>query len=136
MPIQWTSSNRTLVSVSTDGVATAHTPGIAVVTASAVGTSLSATAIITVVPAVGGVWIPFPTDTIAVGDTAHFYAIVYDTAGTQLQNRIQTWSTADPSIVRAVPYGGPVLAIGLAPGLARVIVTVEGIADTAFVTVQ
>jgi len=134
----WTSSDTTIVTVSTAGIATARRPGIATVTAHATTSSLTGTAIVTVIPAVGQVWIPWPTDTIAVGDTAYFYAIVYDTAGTQLTDRVQVWSTPDSTLVRAtaVPYVGPAIAIGIAQGIARVIVMVEGVADTAFVTVQ
>ena len=93
----WTSSDTSIVSVSTAGLATARRPGIATVTAHATTSSLTGTAIVTVVPAVGQVWIPWPTDTIAVGDTAYFYAVVYDTAGTQLSDRVQVWSEPVPS---------------------------------------
>ncbi len=109
-PITWSSSDTSVVTVSSRGSVKAIGTGTAVITATLNATwleegSLSTTCTITVVEKgatiirVTSVSLDSPPDKIAVGQTAELKATVHPTNATQKDVR---WSSSDPSVIDVV----------------------------------
>ena len=70
--------------------------------------------------------------TLAVGDELRLAASAFDADGRPLADRATTWASTDAALAR-VSSDGRVVAV--APGSVRVAATVEGVPDTATITV-
>ena len=129
LTVQWTSQNAAIVTVSANGVLTAHAEGETRVVASA-GTA-SATLQVLVKADVRSVTVSPATDSLNVGEEVQLAAMVRDANGTALV-RTPVWSSNNPSIA-SVTAGGRVR--GLTRGTATITATVEGVTGSAQITV-
>ena len=130
--VTWSSSNPAIASVDATGLVTAHAAGP--VTISATSEGKTGTAAITVSSvAVASVEVtPAATTIEANGDTVRLTAVARDADGNILTDRITTWTSSDAAAATVDANG---LVTGVAPGGADVSVTIEGISDTATITV-
>lgn len=133
-PFTWTSSNAAVATVSSAGLLRAVAAGTATVTVTT-GT-VSATVPVTVAPPAPVVAaVALTPDTIALspGGTAATTVVARTAQGTIVGGRPTSYVSTAPAIA-TVSATGTVTAV--AGGTARVIATVDGIADTAVVTVN
>lgn len=129
--IFWSSSDTTIATVSSAGVATARGIGTARIAASAGGTSAVAT--ITVVPVpVASVAVVPGSGTVSVGSTMGLTAVAYDSAGGTLAGRSVTWASGSPAVATVDSKG---VVTGVTAGTAQITATVEGRSGSATVTV-
>lgn len=125
--VAWTTSDAAVASVDTSGLVTAGAVGTATITATSEG--VSGTALIRVDPVpVASVSITPDSAERAVGASAQFSAVARDSAGATLAGRTVTWTSLEPAIATVDASG---LATAVAVGLARIVATSEGRADTA-----
>ena len=82
--------------------------------------------------AVASVVITTPPGSVDTGDSLHLSAVTRNAAGTDLSGKTITWSTLDATLVTVSGTG---VVRGRWPGVARVVATSEGKADTAQVQV-
>jgi len=82
--------------------------------------------------AVASVVITPGTGSVDTGDSLHLSAVARNSAGTDLSGKTITWSTLDATLVTVSGTG---VVRGRWPGMARVVATSEGRADTAAVQV-
>ena len=128
----WTTSNASVVTVSSGGAVTAITDGIASVTATIDGKSASAAA--SVRTAVASVAITPPqAATIVGGAPVQLSAAARSPTGATLAGRAIAWASATPTIASVSSTG---LVTGLAPGAATITATSEGVFGTAQVQVS
>lgn len=128
--ITWSSGNSSVASISASGLVTAKAAGSATITATSEGQSGSASVSVTQVP-VALVQVTPAADSIAVGSKVQLTAVAKDASGAILSGRAMTWSSSNAQI--AVVAAG--LVTGVAAGNAAIVVSVEGKADTAMITV-
>lgn len=129
-PVEWSSSNPAIVSVSSSGVATAHARGGPVtIMASSEGKSGEARITVPLLPAVvRSVIIRSSVDTIVLrGRTAQLTATARDAQGNAIGGRQVLWSSGNPSIATVNPAG-----ILTAVGAGRVTINadVDGVRGT------
>lgn len=130
--VVWSSDDAAVAEVDSTGKVTTLKPGSAYVTATAEGTSKSATSTLTVEEAgPASVEVSPSSLEVAVGDTADFAVTVLDTKG-EVMDVAVAWNTTSDSIA-SVGAGGVVE--GTSTGTTSVIASYEGLADTATVTV-
>jgi uncharacterized protein YjdB len=129
--VEWTVSAPEVVSVDGDGRVSALQPGTATVTATYRGAAASAG--VTVHPqAVARVAVTPGADSLAfIGETVRLAAQAFTTRGKAVQSAF-TWTSLDPQVA-TVDGGG--LATAVAPGVARIVATANGAADTAMIHV-
>jgi uncharacterized protein YjdB len=72
------------------------------------------------------------TASVTVGAAQQFTAVLMDSAGNPLSSRVTTWLSTDPAVATVNASG---LAIGIALGTATIVVTSEGKAGSATITV-
>lgn len=129
-PVEWSSSNPTLVSVSSSGLATAHARG-GPVTITATSEDKTGEARVTVPllpPVVRSVAILSSVDTIVLrGRTAQLTAIARDAQGNAIGGRHVLWSSSNPSIATVNPAG---VLVGVGVGRVSVNADVDGIRGT------
>ncbi|HUR91714.1 MAG TPA: alpha/beta fold hydrolase [Gemmatimonadaceae bacterium] len=130
--VAWSSSDAGVVSVTDVGTIAAISPGLARVSATVEGKTASLPVTVTPIPA-GKVMITLPAAVMYVGGTIAASAFVADSAGKAITGRPVAWSTPTPTII-TVSSGGAVIA--LSPGTAQIIAQVEGVSDTASITVS
>ena len=131
--ITWSSSNSSVASVSTTGLAAGVTPG-GPVTITATSEGKSGSAQVTVQAPVATITIEPATVSLTPGGTAQLTPILKDASGNVLAGRIITWSSSN-STVAAVSTTG--LVTGAAPGgPVTITATSEGRTGAAQVTVQ
>jgi len=129
--IAWTSLNTAVATVSSGGLVTTLTPGVASIQATSDG--VSGTAVVTVRPMpVATVVVNPPTATTFVGTTQTFVAVTRDALGGALTDRSITWSSSNPAVA-TVSSSGAVTA--LAVGTTSIDATSEGVVGRATVTV-
>ena len=130
--VTWGSSNPSIVSVNSSGLATAVRSGTATITASAGGQT--ATASVTVRPVVVAVSVTPANATItAAGGRQQFTAQATDTNGNPVTGRVITWDASAPNVAALSPSG---LATGVGNGAALINATVDGMTGTAALTVN
>jgi uncharacterized protein YjdB len=132
----WTSSDTSVAIVAPTGLATAAVIArkVGTVTVTATVSNKSGTNTTTDLPIpVRSVTLAPDSARIEVGGQLQYTATPRDSAGTPLTGRTVTWSASTPSIATISSNG---LATGLARGATRVIATVEGVADTTWLTVE
>jgi uncharacterized protein YjdB len=127
----WSSSDTTVVAVTSAGVVTGKNVGTAQVAASAGGES--AVVPVTVSPVqVASLAVAPTTATVAIGGTVALQAVAYDASGAQLSGRAVTWATSAPQVA-TVDASGNVTAV--TAGTAIVTGTCEGKTASATITV-
>ena len=128
--IAWTSSDETVATVSGSGLTRAIKAGSATVTASPVeNPQITCKSDLTVVDArIVNLVIGPRTGSLRIGVQRGFGAALLDSTNAQVPpGRIVTWSTNTPQTVQITQAG---IATGLAIGPARIIATIDGVADT------
>jgi len=128
--VAWSTSNVAIATVTPEGVVTARAEGVVQVRATVEGVVGSSA--ITVRSVVASVSLTPAADTMTLGQTLQLTATPRDSAGQVVPNRPIAWSSANPGIATVSPGG---VVTGQAEGAARIIATVQGVADTAAVTV-
>jgi alpha-tubulin suppressor-like RCC1 family protein len=128
--VVWSTSNVAIATVTPEGVVTGRTEGVVQVRATVEDVVGSAT--ITVRIVVASVSLTPAADTMTLGQTLQLTATPRDSAGQAVPNRPIAWSSANPGIATVSSAG---VVTGQAEGAARIVATVQGLADTATVTV-
>jgi trimeric autotransporter adhesin len=133
-PVTFSSNNTSVALVNATGFVTPTGVGQAVITATAVGTGLSATSTVTVrqVP-VASVTITPSLDTLIVGQQVQLAATTKDANGNTLTGRAIAWLGSDDNVA-VVTSTGKVIA-SQTPGTMTVTATSEGITGTATIVV-
>ncbi len=130
--VTWTSSDQTVLTVSTIGILTAKKVGSSVVTAASEGKST--TVAVTVVPVpVSTVTLTPTTLAVDVGATSQLTAALKDSTGAALVGRVIVWSANDTSIATVSAAG---LVKGKVAGITTVTATSEGKSGSVTVTVS
>src|SRR2546426_84089 len=130
--ITWSSSNPSVATVSSNGVATAVAAGTATITATSEGKSASATVTVANVP-VASVVISPATALVLVGASVQLAASPKDAAGAVLSGRAITWVSSAPATATVSSTG---LVTGVAAGAVTMTATSEGVTGSAAVTVN
>jgi uncharacterized protein YjdB len=122
----WTSNAPDVASITTTGVATAHTIGTSEITASSSGiTSAAATLnVIQSSQSVASVTLSPTTATIKVGATQQFTATAKDASGNTITNVSITWNNSAAGVAILSTSG---LATGTAPGTALITASVGSV---------
>lgn len=128
--VTWSSSSPSVASVSSDGVVSGRAEGAATIRATVEG--VDGAAVITVRVLVASVSLTPAADTLSVGRTLALTATPKDSAGRPVPNRAVSWSSANPSIATVAVNG---VVTGRAVGVVGIIAAVQGVADTADITV-
>ena len=127
----WSSSDTTVVSVTSAGVVTGRSVGTAQVAASAAGES--AVVPVTVSPvAVASLVVAPSTATVAIGGTVALQAVAYDASGAQLSGRSTTWASSAPQVATVDPSGN---VTAVTAGTVTITATCEGKTASATITV-
>jgi uncharacterized protein YjdB len=126
--VVWTSSNDTLVTVSTTGLVTAVHNGTVTITASSGGVTGTATV---TVPVVGRIVVTPLTSTLHVGANETLTVVLQDATGRQLGNRFVQVINNSPS---RITVSGTTIT-GVTAGTATVTYSSEGASTTATITV-
>lgn len=130
-PIEWSSNNENVATVSATGLVTALSPGGAIITATSEGRSAPASVTVTAIP-VATVAVKPPTQSLVEGQTAQLQADPLDDAGNPLVGRVIQWTTTNASVATVTSSG---LVTAHAPGTATIRATCEGKVGTSAVTV-
>ena len=129
--VTWTSSDPTVASISSSGVATAVKAGTVTITATSEGKT--GTALYTVAPVAISVVIVTPAVvSLQIGETAPLTATVKSLLGVTLTGRVVTWTSSNSAIATVSPTG---VVTAVAAGAVVVTANSEGIAGIAAVTV-
>ena len=129
--VTWSSDQPAVVSVSRDGIITAVAVGSARVVASHDGRS--ATVQVTVIqPRIASLEIDPPSWSVRVRGTVTLKAAEHDSQGRPLVGRQVVWSSRTPGIAKVSSLG---VVTGIAPGVAAVEASVDGITGRATITV-
>lgn len=129
--IVYSSSNRSIATVSTTGVVTALTPGEARIAASVFGKSATAVITVTARPVASVVVTP-ATVSMRVGVSAPLQALTLDVEGVTLTGRAIVWASSNTTVATVNAQGA---VTGVTPGAATVTATSEGRTGQAAVTV-
>src|SRR2546429_1754596 len=129
--VSWSSSNTSLATVSSSGLASGVTPGSATITATSEGKSGTASVTVTQVP-VATVSVSPATATVQAGQTVQLIATPKDANGATLSGRTVTWSSSNTSVATVSSSG---LVSGVTPGSATITATSEGKSGTSSITV-
>jgi uncharacterized protein YjdB len=129
--LNWSSSSETVATVSTSGLVTGVAAGTVVVTATSEGKSGTLTLEISPAP-VDTVTLTPDSATLAQGTTGALTVTLKDERGVTLTGRTVVW-TSDSVNVATVADG---VVTALNSGTARIAATVEGMSDTATITVR
>ena len=121
-PVVWISSDSRIAVVDTTGRVTALAPGIATLTATSEGRSVFVGVSVTLVP-VARIDVSPATDTIVVGQSTQFSAVLRDSVGASLGERGVSWGTSDVGVATVSSAG---LVIGVAPGVATITAASSG----------
>lgn len=126
--VQYTVDDPAVVSVSADGTVTALSEGIANITATAAGSSLTARCEVVVGTPVQGVQVSRPEAVLDVGQTMVLGARVWPDNGAEV-----TWHSSDPAVAE-VSADGKVTA--LTPGTVQIVAEVSGKTAACTLTVN
>ena len=129
--IAWSSSNKSIATVSSSGIVSALSPGDARIAASAFGKSASAT-ITVIARAVATVIVMPATITLRVGVSTPLQAQTLDAEGVSLTGRPVTWTSSNTTVAIVNTLGS---VTGVAPGAVTITATSEGRSGQAAVTV-
>lgn len=126
--VQYTVDDPAVVSVSADGTVTALSEGIATITATAAGSSLTARCEVVVGTPVQGVQVSRPEAVLDAGQTMVLGARVWPDNGAEV-----TWYSSDPTVAE-VSADGKVTA--LTPGTVQIVAEVSGKTAACTLTVN
>lgn len=126
--VQYTVDDPAVVSVSADGTVTALSEGIATITATAAGSSLTARCEVVVGTPVQGVQVSRPDAVLDAGQTMVLGARVWPDNGAEV-----TWHSSDPAVAE-VSADGKVTA--LTPGTVQIVAEVSGKTAACTLTVN
>lgn len=126
--VQYTVDDPAVVSVSADGTVTALSEGIATITATAAGSSLTARCEVVVGTPVQGVQVSRPEAVLDAGQTMVLGARVWPDNGAEV-----TWYSSDPAVAE-VSADGKVTA--LTPGTVQIVAEVSGKTAACTLTVN
>jgi serine/threonine protein kinase/alpha-tubulin suppressor-like RCC1 family protein/uncharacterized protein YjdB len=130
-PVTWTSSDRTLATVSLDGTVAALRPGLAIITARIEAERAAAAVTVTAIP-VASVSVTPATLTVAVGKTSQLAATPRDTRNAAMADREVRWSSSNAAVATVSSNG---TVTGVSGGTATITATSEDKAGRATVTV-
>jgi uncharacterized protein YjdB len=130
-PVSWSTSNAAIATVSNAGAVTAVGAGSAVITATALGRSVTANVTV-VIPTVATVNLSPSTASLIVGQTQQFTTTPRDSAGNILTGRTTVWSSSNATVASVSNTG---VLTALAPGTMTVQAAIDGRTATAAVTV-
>ncbi len=130
-PVTWTTSDRTLATVSPDGAVAGLRPGLVIITARVDAESASATVTVTAIP-VASVSVTPATVTVAVGRTAQLTATPRDARNAVMTDRDVRWLSSNAAVATVSTNG---VVTGVAGGTATITATSEDKAGRATVTV-
>jgi uncharacterized protein YjdB len=128
--VTWSSGNTAVATVSGTGVVTAKSAGTATISATSEGKS--ATAAVTVRPAVAFVVVSPALVLIRKSGTVQLSAAAYDANSNRIFGRPVTWSSDDPSIATVDATG---LVTTKKAGVVQISATVDGKSDSSLITV-
>ena len=129
--VTWATSNQQVATVTDAGLVTAVTNGSATVTATA--GAASASAAVTVQQAVASLVIEPESVTLILGETLALVVTIEDGLGNEIEEASVSWSSTDAKVVSVTGDG---ILLGLAPGVATVTATAQGVSGSATVTVE
>jgi uncharacterized protein YjdB len=129
--ISWRSSDTLIASVTSAGVVRAVNLGTASITAAADQTEASANVTVTQV-SVASLAVSLNQSSISVGASTLANAVVRDSTGAVLTDRVVTWASSAPTIASVSADG---LVTGIAGGSATISATSEGVVGQAGVVV-
>jgi uncharacterized protein YjdB len=130
--ITWSSSNPSVVTVSSTGLATGASAGTATITATSEGKNASATVTVANVP-VASVVITPATALVLVGASVQLVASPKDAAGNVLSGRAITWTSSASATATVTSTG---LVTGVGAGAVTITAMSEGMTGSAAVTVN
>ena len=127
----WTSADSSVVAVTQAGVVSTRDTGKVTISAMAGGKTGSASVVVTA--RVASV-IVLPDSALAyVGQTRQYAAAARDSNGNAVPGRPVAWVSLDTALASVTSTG---LATARAPGVARVVAMVDGLADTARLVIE
>lgn len=129
--ITWSSSDPTIASVSSTGLASALAAGTAQLTATIEGVQGTASLTVIVVPVTSVVVSP-QSPQVTIGNTVQLSAAAKDAAGNTLAGRTASWSSSNTAVATVDANG---LVTAVAAGSSTMTATVSGIPGTSSVTV-
>ena len=118
--IAWSTSNASVATVSSSGVVSAVTAGIATITATTVDGGKTATCVVTVVVSVTGVSLSNSMLTVGVGQAV---ALTATLAPSNATNQNLVWSTSNAKVATVSGTGHSVMVTAIGGGSATVTVT-------------
>ncbi len=129
--VTWSTTNASIATVSSTGLVRAIAAGTTTIQATSEGRA--DTVVVTVQgPAVRYVQVAPPNATTTVGGTLQLTAVAKDAAYNPVPGATVVWSSDNESVATVAPHG---LVTGIAVGTTNVTATVDGISDTAIITV-
>ncbi|MBX3148081.1 MAG: Ig-like domain-containing protein [Gemmatimonadales bacterium] len=129
--VAWRSDHPVIASVgSTTGLVTGHVPGSATIVATAEG--VSGTVQVTVVAVAARVVLDRDTAVVQLGATLQLAAEVQDAEGDVIAGRTVAWTTTAPTVATVSATG---VVTAAQTGQARIVATVDAVADTVLVVV-
>ena len=131
-PVEWSSSNTGVASISASGVVTAVAAGTTTITATSEGKSGSSTVTVSNF-AVATVNVQPQNNTIVAGSSIQLSATLTDVNGAPATNRAVSWASSNTNIATVSSNG---LVSGIAAGAVTITATSEGKTGTTSVTVQ
>lgn len=129
--VLWSSATPSVATVDAQGTVTGLVPGIATISATALGAIASATVTVTV-PPVATVGVALAQSSLLPGAQTVATATARGANGATLEGRVAVWSSGNPQIA-SVDASGAVTAVS--PGTTNITATVEGQSGNATVTV-
>src|SRR5439155_9123603 len=129
--VTWTSSDAGVATVSSSGLVTGLTAGLATITATSEGKRGTSAITITQIP-VAAVSVSPATASLATGQTVQLAATPQDAGGKPLRGRVVTWTSGNGAVATVSGSG---LVSALAAGSAAITASSEGQSGGAAVTV-
>jgi uncharacterized protein YjdB len=130
-PIEWSSNNENVATVSGTGLVTAMSPGGAIITATSEGKSAPASVTVAAVP-VASVQVKPPTQSLVEGQTAQLQAEPLDADGKPLVGRVIQWTTTNATVASVTSTG---FVTAHASGTVTIRANCDGIVGSSAVTV-
>src|SRR5437016_3507856 len=131
--VTWASSNTSMATVSSSGLAKGVAAGTATITATSEGKAGSAAVTVALVPVASVVVSPAPA-MLPLHGTTQLSVTLKDASGNPLTGRTAAWTSSTPSIMTVSPTG---LVTDVADGgTATITATSEGKSGTSAITVQ
>ena len=131
--VDFSSKNPSIATVSSNGLVTAVTTGVATIQATVASRFDTASVTVqSVAPTVAVVAVALDSTSLTVGHGAKASAVAKDAAGNVITGQAATWTSLSPAIA-TVSSTGAVMAV--APGSATIKGTISGISGSASITV-